>query len=626
MPEYNTALARRLTNIYLPALTVAIPGAAYLASLPKTLYWGDGIELAGAGRVLGIAHPTGYPLYTLMLHVAECLPLGTVSFRANLLSAALGVLAALIWYFLALKILRRLPSRLFRNEMQQGVIAAAVAIGMALSRTYWFHAVNAQTCALHMLFMAAGGWVCFAMAERFSFRLWAVAWLTFGLALAHHRLSLELGPLILIGAWCGHFRRRPNVDRPANSASRTRSALSSLAPRLTAGWALKALAVAGLALMLGLSPYIYMPIRAAKNPPQNWGNPTNLERFLWSARGGQFVDFMLLHYDPARPFTMRTYTPWAIQRTKHLASWALAQTGWAETRAPRVRVSALIALWILIGAGVWIWAREDRWAAAMAAAFCAVNLSVVFAYNIPDIHDYFEPMFPWGVLAAMLGWARVSQRIEQRYFGGSARKSVFGPFCLCMFVPLVMLLINRADFAYLKSPAPQEYGRRLLAGAEPHALVLTEGDSAIYSPWYQQNVEHFRTDVTVFGANFIAGSTWYREYFRDRHPFAMEFPFADSVLPSEQAYNDLWANRIIAPQLKTGRAIYTTFNRPFLRAFDVQPAMTLLEKDDYNCPEGMPQSALLGEDEYMQQIYYTEIAEGGIIPRPPQALRIKLKN
>ena len=48
---------------------------------------GDAGEFQIAARVWGLPHPTGYPLYALLLKLWALLPFGSVAFRANLLAA-----------------------------------------------------------------------------------------------------------------------------------------------------------------------------------------------------------------------------------------------------------------------------------------------------------------------------------------------------------------------------------------------------------------------------------------------------------------------------------------------------------------------------------------------------------
>jgi len=76
--------------------------ALYGRTLAPDVLVGDSGEFQFTGPILGIPHPTGYPLYTLLGKAWSLLPLGTVAYRINLssacyLAAAVGLLAWLIW-------------------------------------------------------------------------------------------------------------------------------------------------------------------------------------------------------------------------------------------------------------------------------------------------------------------------------------------------------------------------------------------------------------------------------------------------------------------------------------------------------------------------------------------------
>ena len=44
-------------------------------------------------------------------------------------------------------------------------------------------------------------------------------------------------------------------------------------------------------LVLGLGIYVYMPIRAAQDPPVNWGNADTFEGFRWMVTGRVYQDY-----------------------------------------------------------------------------------------------------------------------------------------------------------------------------------------------------------------------------------------------------------------------------------------------------------------------------------------------
>jgi len=159
------------------ALCVAL-GLAYLATLsPGIRVESDAGELQFTGYVLGTAHPTGYPLYTVIAWAfTHALPLGSVAWRANLLTALFAALAV---------------GALFAALRQLAVprpAAAAAAAGFGLLPAWWRYAVMAEVYSLHILLMGGIWWALFAW-RRGGRRgwLWAAIAL-YGLALGHHLL------------------------------------------------------------------------------------------------------------------------------------------------------------------------------------------------------------------------------------------------------------------------------------------------------------------------------------------------------------------------------------------------------------------------------------------------------
>ena len=91
---------------------------------------------------LGILHPTGYPLYLLINKAFTLIPIGSVAYRANLLSAAAAAAAVGV----AVLILVRLGVR--------PVIAAGAGLALAFTGTLWQEATFSEMNGLHLLIVA----------------------------------------------------------------------------------------------------------------------------------------------------------------------------------------------------------------------------------------------------------------------------------------------------------------------------------------------------------------------------------------------------------------------------------------------------------------------------------------
>src|SRR5438105_237041 len=70
----------------------------YVLTLSPTVNFIDSGELITVGAHAGIAHPPGYPLYTLLTIVGAALPFSDPAIGVNLVSAAAGALAVGLFY------------------------------------------------------------------------------------------------------------------------------------------------------------------------------------------------------------------------------------------------------------------------------------------------------------------------------------------------------------------------------------------------------------------------------------------------------------------------------------------------------------------------------------------------
>jgi hypothetical protein len=224
------------------AAAFVLPLGLYVATLAPTVTLEDSGEFIAGALHLGVVHPPGYPLWCLVAHAFTKLPFGSVAERVHLASAAFAAAACWLTFSVA------------RRWTGSAGAALAAALALAGSRVFWSQAVIAEVYTLAALFAIA----LVALAARFEEERdprWLLALaLAAGLSLANH-LPLALLELPVIAAFV------LAVDRRA-----------LLAPRVLA---------AGAALcLLGLGVYAYLPLRAASDPPVNFGDPDTLAKVL----------------------------------------------------------------------------------------------------------------------------------------------------------------------------------------------------------------------------------------------------------------------------------------------------------------------------------------------------------
>src|SRR5262245_36284966 len=117
--------------------------AVYTAGACPTIYVGDSGELAAAVHVLGIPHPTSYPLYVLLGKLWTVLvPIGSVAYRLSLFSALCAALACAALYRAGRELQLPLPAALLS------------ALVFAFGSSFWGEANVQRVYALNALLVA----------------------------------------------------------------------------------------------------------------------------------------------------------------------------------------------------------------------------------------------------------------------------------------------------------------------------------------------------------------------------------------------------------------------------------------------------------------------------------------
>lgn len=231
---------RRFRRWGLVAASFLGPFLLYFFTLAPTVTLEDSGEFITAAFHLGVPHPPGYPLWCMLAHLFTAIPWGNVAERVHLFSAVCGA-GACVGVFL---IGRRLTGNAW------GSLAAAWGLGA--SRYLWSQSVIAEVYSLNALFVA---FCLYAIIEWQQTR--RDGWLNLlgllvGLGASNHFLILLFAPLFAVWILVVDVQvlRRPVV-----------------------------LATSLLWMAIGLTPYLYLPVRASSDPVLNVGDPDTWERF-----------------------------------------------------------------------------------------------------------------------------------------------------------------------------------------------------------------------------------------------------------------------------------------------------------------------------------------------------------
>ncbi len=319
----------------------------------------DSLEFQLVLPTLGIAHPTGYPLYTLLGHLFTRLPLGEPAYRANLFSAIAGAAAVGFLYLAA-------------HELTSRRLAAILAAAQfAITPVWWSQATVAEVYTLHGLLQAALLWLILRWAHGHG-RLWP-AGLALGLGLAHHRMILLLVPAIAL--WL--LSRRSAVHRAA------------WRPTLIA---------TGAPLLL----YLYLPLRGRVITSLD-GTYRNDWRGFWTwVTARQYGVFL-------------TENPFQLERDARFYLNLLRDQ--IQIGGMLLAVLGLVALF----AG-WTGAppRRSRWDGLGLISALGATYGFAFAYRAPDVEVFFIPALlctslaiAAGIAALTTGWTSLATRLRR---------------------------------------------------------------------------------------------------------------------------------------------------------------------------------------------------------------------
>lgn len=468
----------------------------YYFTCHRTIAWWDSGEYTTAALTLGVAHPPGSVLLTIIGWLVTKLPVGiSKAFSLNLLASVLAAVTVAGVCYVAARILpvagRRGSSDLFRTGHPvaiSGVLLAGLMLGH--SNTLWLYAVKFTPYILTALFTVLILWAMLQWWESAD-RREAVKWLfliglLFGLDFSVHRTNLLMLPVFAL--WLA-----------------IRNPRTFLSPR---AWVF-----GGVGLLAGLAFHLVIMPMAAANPILNSNDPSTITRLWEYVSLKQYGGGWLVNLYPRKtPF-------WSHQLVDYIKTFGNnfcyidGKLGLLGVVPAFLGVYGLVALL----------RRSWRLALSVLALFLMMSLGVVIYLNIPEFFRTFDrhymPSFvltavlmAYGaahLLSAALSWAGVRRWVAAFIIvilaGGAAANQV---------------LSNYESVDGSHSFYASDSARNYLAGLEQNAIIFTTGDNDTWPPLYLQTAENYRRDVSVINLGLL-NTSWYLTNLQNREP---DFP------------------------------------------------------------------------------------------------------
>lgn len=367
VPDWLLALAVFLILLAVYVYTL-LPGLGGTEDTPKFQY---------IGAVLGTPHDPGYPLYMIVSWAASKVPLGTLAYRINLLSAFWGATAAAF----VLLAMRRLAV--------PGALAVAVALGLGLGRSFWEHSTYAEVYTQAAALTAAALLALLAWVDTGRDRDLYAAVAATSLAFGTHLIVVGAIPFFV---WLVLSRSRWRV-----------------APRVVL--------VCGVIVVLGVAQYSYVWIRTVQGAPYLEARVDSIGEFVDLLRGAQFANQTFKdapHVIAAAripgiarevaielgPIAIagaalglvamwRRRRPKAILLAGAFLGPAILLSALGDVATKGIVLPALMSLWMLAGAGAaWLWSLARSVVRPRAIRIAAPATVAVLAFAVPATQVY----------------------------------------------------------------------------------------------------------------------------------------------------------------------------------------------------------------------------------------------
>ena len=440
----------------------AISFLVYFQTLYPTIAPGDSADFVISAYRLGVAHPPGYPLYLMLAKIFTFLPLGSIAWRVNLLSGVLDSLAASCLCLIVVK---------WTQEIWIGVVSGLL---FGFSPLVWQYAVSAEVFALNNLIAVLLLYLTlqFEQTREVRYAYWGALFCGLGLA-HHHTIFFFILPI------CVYLL--------------SRRGLRSI---LLIGWARLFCC-----FLLGLSPYLYLPLASIALPFPTWGASHTWDGFFDHILRRDYGSLQLSAGEVSDGSFLDGLRYYFINLSKQI-----------------LFLGPAVAIY-----GVFCENKKDKTKEFLRLTLGIYGFTVLVFHLLAnvDAHLYLQHE----ILARF--W-QLPNLLVFIWFGlflsNLPRKIGMSVGVSCV---LMQLAFHFQSHDQHKNTSSLDYAKAVLMPLKKNALYLSLGDLNSYLSFYAQECEGIRNDVKVLDRQLL-GYAW------ARGPILKKYP--DLSIPGKRMY------------------------------------------------------------------------------------------
>ncbi len=499
---------------------VLISFATYYYSAPRTnIGYGDSDEIATVGYLLGVAHPSGYPLVVLITKLFTLLPIGTsMAFRAHILSMTTHAFAVGFMAMCGLQILKFInPQATIKSQL----IAIATSLLLTFSAIFWLYGGIVEVGALNNLFASILiftiiKWqISVLNSNNFGpSKLWFLIWGLLGLGLSTVHTFILLYPSVFIAFIMIYWSLRAKINTK----------------KLITRQLLPAILVAFLAWLI---PNLLLFYLNSNQADMSWVFEQTINGWWRLIARRDYTGVILDQKREVAAYLDLKSIDFYIRGLMAYLGFLINQLTWPVIA---LTITGSIASWKVLPKSIYI---------TILSFFIFSGILFGTYMGVPEYSsDNLEYRLGVGISHRqyMLGHISfilitVSGVVSMvKLFSQSSKKhriSSTNILALVIILSIFYQVQSNKDTAIQRNNTIlRDYAHTMLDTALPNSVVICFSDISCYSLLYEQLVENYRPDVTVLIKN-----NYYLKYFLTRNPQYQGYPYG---------YNPFFASDLIS--------------------------------------------------------------------------------
>ncbi len=423
----------------------------------------DGGDLLAAASTFGLSRAPGFPLYIIISGLLLLLPFEP-AFLTNLLSATMASLTVGFVFLIAFGLTKKF------------YLSLASSFLLAFSRIFWSQAIITEVSTMNAFFIGLIIFLALRFLEEEKLpkkrRLFYLTFLVLGLGISVHLTIFLMFPALFY-LW---FKSKKDILKDK------------------CFW-FKALSF----FLLGLTPYLYIPVRAFAHPFVNWGEITHLKDFITYLSGQEY--HQVFFSTSLREKIFAFFQTIGVL----ISSFNLATIG------------AVVAFYSLFF-------RRAKKLIFLSLLFLVYLLFNVSYFNITSFQAYLIPNLLFLSIIIALGFKFL---FDDAYWNLSEKLSIFKNRLLYLSLALAILVQLYSNFQAVDVSGDftaENLGKTVFEDLEKNAVIILglESDERNFTLRYYQTVKAKRFDVLLLPPLFAQSRPHFKEFKRHHSQFNWE--------------------------------------------------------------------------------------------------------